>query len=90
MFTPSWKSENPGLFTCKQMNMEQHEKEQLLLKKKHLEERIAKHQAIVDSNLKDRDPKRPDFGEQIKKPQAIVEDAEKDLAEVNRQLGLLP
>ena len=72
------------------MNMEQDEREQLLLKKKHLEGRIAEHQDIVDRNIKDEGPKLPNFREQLVKAQDIVETAKKDLATVNRQLGLLP
>lgn len=70
--------------------MEQTEKEQLLVRKKHLEDRIAKHQAIVESNLKDTGPKLPDWRENLKKPQDLVDQLKKELAEVNRQLGLLP
>ena len=72
------------------MNMEQTEKEQLLLKKKQLEDRIAKHQAIVDQILKDTGPKLPNWREALEKPQDLVAQRKEELAEVNRQLGLLP
>ena len=71
------------------MNME-HEREQLLLKKKSLEKRIAEHQGRINLNLKDKGPKLPDFRERLAKLQELVKDLEKDLAEVDRQLGLLP
>ena len=70
--------------------MEQTEKEQLLLKKKQLEDRIAKHQAIVDQILKDTGPKLPNWREALEKPQDLVAQLKEELAEVNRQLGLLP
>lgn len=75
------------------MNMDNEhytEKGQLLLKRKHLEQRIAEHEEIIDRNLKDKEAKLPDFRERLEKVRAIVTDAERDLAEVNRQLGLLP
>ena len=71
-------------------NMEQTERDQLLGRRKNLEDRIAKHQAIVESNLKDQEPKLPDWRENLKKPQDLVDQLKKELAEVNRQLGLLP
>jgi len=86
MFTLSWESEDPGLFTWKQTNMEQTERDQLLGRKKHLEDRIAEHEAIIDRNLKDKEAKLPDFRERLEKVRAIITDAEKNLAEVNRQL----
>ena len=69
------------------MNME-HEREQLLLEKERLEKRIAEHQDIIDRNLKDREAKLPNFRERLEKVRAIVEDAKKNLAEVNRRLEL--
>ena len=71
-------------------NMEQTERDQLLGRRKNLEDRIAKHQAIVDQILKDQEPKLPDWRENLKKPQDLVDQLKKELAEVNRQLGLLP
>ena len=72
------------------MNMDNEhytEKGQLLLKKKHLEQRIAEHGAILKDNLRDSGPKNP---LNLEKVRAIVTDAERDLVEVNRRLGLLP
>ena len=71
------------------MNMEQTEKEQLLLKKKQLEDRIAKHQAIVDQILKDTGPKLPNWREALKKPQDLVAQLKEELAVVNRQLAMM-
>lgn len=71
-------------------NMEQTEREQLLERKKNLEDRIAKHQDIIDQILKDTGPKLPDWRENLKKPQDLVDQLKKELAEVDRQLGLLP
>ncbi len=68
--------------------MEQNEREQLLLEKERLEKRIAEHQDIIDRNLKDREAKLPNFRERLEKVRAIVEDAKKNLAEVNRRLEL--
>ena len=70
--------------------MEQTEREQLLGRRKHLEDRIAEHRGIIDRNLKDKEAKLPDFRERLGKVQAIVTDAERDLAEVKRQLSQLP
>jgi chromosome segregation ATPase len=68
--------------------MEQNEREQLLLEKERLEKRIAEHQDIIDRNLKDREAKLPNFRERLEKVRAIVEDAKKNLVEVNRRLEL--
>jgi predicted nuclease with TOPRIM domain len=70
--------------------MEQTERDQLLGRRKHLEDRIAEHEEIIDRNLKDKEAKLPDFRERLEKVRAIVTDAEKDLAEVNRKLSKLP
>ena len=70
--------------------MEQTERDQLLGRRKHLEDRIAEHRGIIDRNLKDKEAKLPDFRERLGKVQAIVTDAERDLAEVKRQLSQLP
>ena len=83
-FTLSRRNRKAGLFK----NMEQNEREQLLLEKERLEKRIAEHQDIIDRNLKDREAKLPNFRERLEKVRAIVEDAKKNLAEVNRRLEL--
>lgn len=70
--------------------MEQTEKEQLLGRKKHLEERIATNRDILDSNQKDEGLKLANFREQLEKVREIIAKAERDLAEVNRRLGQLP
>ena len=69
--------------------MEQTEREQLLLRKKHLESRIATHQAIVDQILKDTGPKLPNLKESLKKPQDLVAQLKEELAVVNRQLAMM-
>ena len=71
-------------------NMEQTEKAELLGRKKHLEERIAKNRDILDANLKDEGPKLPNWKENLEKVRAIIADAERDLAEVKGQLSQLP
>lgn len=70
--------------------MEQTEKAELLGRKRHLEERIAKNRDILDANLKDEGPKLPNWKENLEKVRAIIADAERDLAEVKRQLSQLP
>lgn len=90
MFTLSWESEDPGLFTWKQTNMEQTERDQLLGSKERLEERIAKHQDIVDQTLKDEGPKLANWRENLKKVQDLVDQLKKDLAEVERKLSQHP
>lgn len=75
------------------MNMEQHEKEQLLLKREHLKKKVAQASETLQA-VKD-EIEAGGFVNIIGQAQveAIATSGKKaleDLAEANRQLGLLP
>lgn len=75
------------------MNMDNEhntEKDQLLLQKKYLEERIAKHQGNIEGSLEDPGIKREDFVKRLEPVLAIVEQSREDLRIVLLRLSQLP